>query len=47
MLRVVELIWDIRPERVKAPYTKPKANRQDPEYRETRGTSWEDRGTTP
>ena len=44
---VVELLRESRPERVKAPYTKPKTGRQDPEYRETRGTSWEDRGTTP
>ena len=46
-LRIVELIWDIRPKRVKAPYMKTEYRQQDPKYRETRGTSWEDRGTTP
>ena len=44
---VVELLRESRPKRVKAPYTKLKARQQYPKYRETRGTSWEDRGTTP
>ena len=47
LLRLVELIWDIRPKRVKAPYTKAKEGQQDPKYRKTRGTLWEDGGTTP
>ena len=45
--RIVELLRESRPERVKAPYTKSEVRQQDPKYRETRGTSWEDRGTTP
>jgi hypothetical protein len=43
----MEGIWNMPPERVKAPYMKAKSAQQYPEYRETRGTSWEERGTTP
>ena len=40
-------VWEVRPERVKAPYTKGKQAWQDPEYHETRETLWERAGTTP
>ena len=33
--------WKALPERVTAPYLKLKATQPVPEYRETRGTSWE------
>ena len=45
--RVAERFWESRPERVKAPYVKADETEQDPEYHETRGTLWEDAGTTP
>ena len=38
---IVEWFWESQPERVKAPYTKSRPGRQDPEYHETRGTLWE------
>ena len=44
---VAERSWKDRPKRVKAPYTKGDDSRQDPEYHDTRGISWEDAGTTP
>ena len=44
---LVEMFWESMPQRVKAPYTKMKAAWQYPEYRETRGTLREVRGTTP
>ena len=44
---LAEWFWESQPERVKAPYTKSGPGRQDPEYHETRGTLWEDAGTTP
>ena len=42
-----EWLWESQPERVKAPYPKPKPARRDPEYTETRGTLVEEAGTTP
>ena len=42
-----EWLWESQPERVRAPYPKPKAARRDPEYAETRGTLAEHAGTTP
>ena len=39
--------WEIRPERVRAPYTKAEVSERDPKYHETRGTLWEQAGTTP
>ena len=39
--------WEGRPERVKGPYTKSEASRQDPEYHGTRETLWEGAETTP
>ena len=39
--------WEIRPERVRAPYTKAEVSGRDPKYHETRGTLWEVGGTTP
>ena len=44
---LVERFWESRPERVKAPYTKTEQTEQDPEYRGTRETLREVRGTTP
>ena len=44
---LAERLWESRPERVKAPYVKADETEQDPEYHETRGTLWEDAGTTP
>ena len=44
---LMERFWESRPERVKAPYLKTRHRRQDPEYRETRGTLREVGGTTP
>ena len=44
---LTERFWESRPERVTAPYVKEKGFRQDPEYRETRGTLREIGGTTP
>ena len=46
-VKPVERFWESRPERVRAPYVKGEAAQQDPEYHETRGTLWEDWGTTP
>ena|GEM_PF-3582162 len=46
-LKVKERFWEIRPERVKAPYLKPEESRQYPKYHETRETLWEVGGTTP
>ena len=43
----VELLWESRPERVKAPYTKDETAQWYPEYIETRGTLMEHAGTTP
>ena len=47
MRKLPERYWESRPERVKAPYGKAEADRQDPEYHETRETLWEVGGTTP
>ena len=44
---LMERFWESRPERVKAPYTKTEQTEQDPEYRGTRETLREVRGTTP
>ena len=44
---ITEWFWESQPERVKASYVKSGDSRQDPEYRETRGTLREDGGTTP
>ena len=44
---IVEWFWESQPERVKAPYVKSDYRQQDPEYHETRGTLWEQAGTTP
>ncbi len=44
---LIEWFWESQPERVKAPYMKGKQTRRDPEYHETRGTLWEEAGTTP
>ena len=44
---LAERFWESLPERVKAPYAKAELTEQDPEYRETRGTLREIRGTTP
>ena len=46
-VRLTEWFWESQPERVKAPYVKAEQTAQDPEYRETRGTLREIRGTTP
>ena len=46
-LRIAEWFWESQPERVKAPYAKSKGSQWDPEYHETRGTLWEEAGTTP
>ena len=40
-------VWEVRQQRVKAPYTKSGPGRQDPEYHETRGTLGEVGGPTP
>ena len=45
--RIAERFWESLPKRVKAPYAKSDRSKQDPEYRETRGTLREDGGTTP
>ena len=45
--RTGERHWNSRPERVRAPYPKSEAARQDPEYHETRETLWEGAETTP
>ena len=45
--KVVERSWKDRPERVKAPYTKPDETQQYPEYIKTRETLMEYAGTTP
>ena len=47
MRKLPERYWESRSERVKAPYGKAEADRQDPEYHETRETLWEVGGTTP
>ena len=44
---LAEWFWESQPERVKAPYTKTEQTEQDPEYRGTRETLREVRGTTP
>ena len=44
---LAEWFWESQPERVKAPYLKVEVTWRDPEYHETRGTLWEDAGTTP
>ena len=44
---LAERFWESLPERVKAPYTKTEQTEQDPEYRGTRETLREVRGTTP
>ena len=44
---LVELFWESRPERVKVPYMKEERTWRNPEYHETRGTLWEQAGTTP
>ena len=44
---LAEWFWESQPERVKAPYVKSDYRQQDPEYHETRGTLWEQAGTTP
>ncbi len=44
---LAERVWDSRPERVRAPYVKAEQTEQDPEYRGTRETLREVRGTTP
>ena len=44
---LMERFWESLPERVKAPYMKDELTRRDPEYHETRGTLWEEAGTTP
>ena len=44
---LAEWFWESQPERVKAPYVKADETEQDPEYHETRGTLWEQAGTTP
>ena len=44
---LMERFWESLPQRVKAPYMKNKLTRRDPEYHETRGTLWEQAGTTP
>ena len=44
---LAEWFWESQPERVKAPYMKGKQTRRYPEYHETRGTLWEQAGTTP
>ena len=41
------MFWEVMRDRVKAPYAKGETDRQDPEYRETRGTLREVGGTTP
>lgn len=46
-LRLMERLWESRPERVKAPYMKAEKSEQDPKYHETRETLWEVGGTTP
>ena len=38
--------WEGRPQRVRAPYVKEKTDSEDPEYRGTRETPWEDGWTT-
>ena len=40
-------VWEVRPQRVKAPYMKPEDSERDPKYCETRGTLQEVGGTTP
>ena len=40
-------VWEVRPKKVKVPYTKTIVSRWDPEYCETRGTLQEVGGTTP
>ena len=45
--RVAEWFWKDQSERVKAPYMKGKQTWRYPEYHETRGTLWEQAGTTP
>ena len=46
-VRIAEPHWEGGPQKVKAPYAKSEQGRQDPEYRETRGTLREVGGTTP
>jgi hypothetical protein len=45
--KLAERFWESRPERVRAPYAKAEQTEQDPEYRGTRETLREVRGTTP
>ena len=40
-------VWEVPPERVKAPYMKAIVSKRDPKYHETRETLWEVGGTTP
>ena len=47
LISLAEWFWESQPERVKAPYVKADETEQDPEYHETRGTLWEQAGTTP
>ena len=44
---LVEWFWESQLERVKAPYMKGEQTWRYPEYHETRGTLWEQAGTTP
>ena len=44
---LAEWFWESQPERVKAPYVKEEKTWRYPEYHETRGTLWEEAGTTP
>ena len=44
---LMERFWESLPKRVKAPYMKDELTRRYPEYHETRGTLWEQAGTTP
>ena len=44
---LVEKLWKMLPQRVKAPQTKREDFMTAPEYHETRETLWEYRGTTP
>ena len=46
-MSLMERFWESLPERVKAPYMKDELTRRYPEYHETRGTLWEQAGTTP
>ena len=44
---LMERFWESLPQRVKAPYMKGNLTWRYPEYHETRGTLWEQAGTTP